>query len=154
MSTTRQMHLGAFLFGVGHHLAAWRHPDVDPGSASRIADLRHWAQVAEAAKFDAVFFADNVGLSEAPAAAAAKDAEPDGWKIGFTPAPSLFMSGNDPLRILRELEHLGPLEIACRMERLPGFKQIDPLEAYLAWDLGLVGAVLVAVGEGRRDAGL
>ncbi|HMM26229.1 MAG TPA: chemotaxis protein CheA, partial [Pseudoxanthomonas mexicana] len=55
--------------------------------------------------------------------------------------PSLFMSGNDPLRILRELEHLGPLEIACRMERLPGFEQIDPLEAYLAWDLGLIGKV-------------
>lgn len=28
----RQMHLGAFFFGVGHHLAAWRHPDVDPGA--------------------------------------------------------------------------------------------------------------------------
>ncbi|WP_313928667.1 chemotaxis protein CheA [Pseudoxanthomonas sp.] len=76
-----------------------------------------------------------------PATAAVADAEPDGWKIGFTPAPSLFMSGNDPLRILRELEHLGPLEIACRMERLPGFEQIDPLEAYLAWDLGLIGKV-------------
>ena len=81
---------------------------------------------------------------DAPAAtpAAAKaDETPEGWKIGFTPAPSLFMSGNDPLRILRELEHLGPLEIACRMERLPGFEQIDPLEAYLAWDLGLIGKV-------------
>ena len=77
-----------------------------------------------------------------PAAAATKtDDTPEGWKIGFTPAPSLFMSGNDPLRILRELEHLGPLEIACRMERLPGFEQIDPLEAYLAWDLGLIGKV-------------
>ena len=64
-----------------------------------------------------------------PAAAAKADETPEGWKIGFTPAPSLFMSGNDPLRILRELEHLGPLEIACRMERLPGFEQIDPLEA-------------------------
>lgn len=76
-----------------------------------------------------------------PAAAAKADETPEGWKIGFTPAPSLFMSGNDPLRILRELEHLGPLEIACRMERLPGFEQIDPLEAYLAWDLGLIGKV-------------
>jgi len=77
----------------------------------------------------------------APAAAAKADDAPDGWKIGFTPAPSLFMSGNDPLRILRELEHLGPLEVACRLERLPGFEQIDPLEAYLAWDLGLIGQV-------------
>ena len=84
---------------------------------------------------------DAPATAAAPAAEAVAAAEPDGWKIGFTPAPSLFMSGNDPLRILRELEHLGPLEIACRMERLPGFEQIDPLEAYLAWDLGLIGKV-------------
>nr|WP_295377389.1 chemotaxis protein CheA [Pseudoxanthomonas sp.] len=80
----------------------------------------------------------------APAAAgtpATKDAPPEGWRIGFTPAPSLFMTGNDPLRILRELEHLAPLEVACRLDRLPGFEQMDPLEAYLAWDLGLLGAV-------------
>jgi two-component system, chemotaxis family, sensor kinase CheA len=76
--------------------------------------------------------------SEQPAAA--NDA-PEGWRIGFTPAPSLFMSGNDPLRILRELEHLAPLEVACRLDRLPGFAQMDPLEAYLAWDLGLIGQV-------------
>ncbi|MFT3668539.1 MAG: chemotaxis protein CheA [Pseudoxanthomonas sp.] len=75
------------------------------------------------------------------AAAPKADETPEGWKIGFTPAPSLFMSGNDPLRIIRELEHLGPLEVACRLERLPGFDQIDPLEAYLAWDLGLIGKV-------------
>lgn len=84
---------------------------------------------------------DAPAATPAAAAAAKADETPEGWKIGFTPAPSLFMSGNDPLRILRELEHLGPLEIACRMERLPGFEQIDPLEAYLAWDLGLIGKV-------------
>jgi len=81
----------------------------------------------------------------APTAVATKaeepKVEPAGWRIGFTPAPSLFMSGNDPLRILRELEHLGPLEVACKLERLPGFAQLDPLEAYLAWDLGLMGTV-------------
>lgn len=92
-------------------------------------------------RLNAVLSGQDAPAPAAPAAAAAKEAEPDGWKIGFTPAPSLFMSGNDPLRILRELEHLGPLEIACRMERLPGFEQIDPLEAYLAWDLGLIGKV-------------
>ncbi len=78
----------------------------------------------------------------APAAAAAKvDDTPEAWQIGFTPAPSLFMSGNDPLRIIRELEHLGSLQVAARVERLPGFAQLDPLEAHLAWDLGLVGKV-------------
>ncbi len=80
--------------------------------------------------------------ASAPAAAEAKvDDTPEAWQIGFTPAPSLFMSGNDPLRIIRELEHLGSLQVAARMERLPGFAQLDPLEALLAWDLGLVGKV-------------
>lgn len=56
----RQMKLGAFIMGVGHHIAAWLHPSV----ASRdLVTLDHYvriAQAAEAAKFDALFFADNV----------------------------------------------------------------------------------------------
>ncbi|UYB50526.1 chemotaxis protein CheA [Xanthomonas sp. AM6] len=81
------------------------------------------------------------GAAPAATPAANQPAEPEAWQIGFTPAPSLFMSGNDPLRIIRELEHLGPLQIACRSGRLPGFNDLDPLEAYLAWDLGLVAKV-------------
>lgn len=46
MNTPRkQMHLGAFFFGVGHHLAAWRHPDVDPEAASRIESLKEWTRI-------------------------------------------------------------------------------------------------------------
>jgi len=79
----------------------------------------------------------------APKAAAKSAAEevPEAWQIGFVPAPSMFMSGNDPLRIIRELEGLGTLKVASRPERLPGFDKMDPLEAYLAWDLGLIGKV-------------
>jgi len=79
--------------------------------------------------------------SAAAPTAAKVDDTPEAWQIGFAPAPSLFMSGNDPLRIIRELEHLGSLQVAARLERLPGFDQLDPLEAHLAWDLGLVGKV-------------
>lgn len=79
--------------------------------------------------------------SAAAPVAAKVDDTPEAWQIGFVPAPSLFMSGNDPLRIIRELEHLGSLQVAARLERLPGFDQLDPLEAHLAWDLGLVGKV-------------
>ena len=43
----RQMHLGAFLFGVGHHLAAWRHPDVDPAGAASLAHYQRLARLAE-----------------------------------------------------------------------------------------------------------
>ena len=63
------------------------------------------------------------------------------WRISFTPAPSLFMSGNDPLRILRELASHGELGVTCLDERLPRFEQLDPYEAYLAWDLTLPGDV-------------
>lgn len=80
------------------------------------------------------------GGGEATVATAAEP-EPEGWNIAFAPAPSLFMSGNDPLRILRELEHLGRLDVSARLERLPGFAQLDPLEACIAWDLGLHGKV-------------
>ena len=75
-TANRQLHLGAFLFGVGHHLAAWRHPDVDPKASTTLATLQSWAQQAEAAKFDAVFFADNVGMSDGPADVLARNALP------------------------------------------------------------------------------
>lgn len=74
--TQRQMHLGAFLYSIGHHLAAWRHPDVQAGGARDIAALREWARIAEAARFDAIFFADNVGLPDAPADVLARNALP------------------------------------------------------------------------------
>ena len=73
-ASPRQLHLGAFFFGVGHHLAAWRHPDVDPAAASDIESLKEWARLAEAARFDAIFFADNVGLPGPPDDVVARNA--------------------------------------------------------------------------------
>lgn len=98
------------------------------------------ASQAVQARLNAVLAGTDAPAPVAVQAKAPQD-EPAGWRIGFTPAPSLFMSGNDPLRIIRELDRLGPLEVAVRTERLPGFAQLDPLEAYLAWDLGLLAQV-------------
>lgn len=64
MSTTaRQMKLGAFLMATGHHVAAWRHPDVPANAGLDFKHYRHLAQVAEAAKFDALFVADSVAAA-------------------------------------------------------------------------------------------
>ncbi|MBS7438683.1 LLM class flavin-dependent oxidoreductase [Pseudomonas syringae] len=64
MSTTaRQMKLGAFLMATGHHVAAWRHPDVPAHAGLDFKHYRHVARVAEAAKFDALFVADSVAAA-------------------------------------------------------------------------------------------
>ena len=64
MSTTaRQMKLGAFLMATGHHVAAWRHPEVPADAGLDFKHYRHVARVAEAAKFDALFVADSVAAA-------------------------------------------------------------------------------------------
>lgn len=79
--------------------------------------------------------------SAASAKAVAKEPEIAEWRIGFKPAPSMFLSGNDPLRILRELGGHGELGVTCLDNNLPKFSDLDPFEAYLAWDLMLPGSV-------------
>ncbi len=80
---------------------------------------------------------------EVVASTKAADKEPEiaEWRIGFKPAPSMFLSGNDPLRILRELSSHGELGVTCLDNTLPDFSSLDPFEAYLAWDLMLPGSV-------------
>ncbi|WAJ27813.1 LLM class flavin-dependent oxidoreductase [Antarcticirhabdus aurantiaca] len=54
----RNLHLNLFLMPRGHHEAAWRHPEA---ARRRLTDLELYveaAEIAEAAKFDAVFLAD------------------------------------------------------------------------------------------------
>jgi FMN-dependent oxidoreductase (nitrilotriacetate monooxygenase family) len=58
----RQMHLGAFLFHVGHHVASWRYPDTE---AERIMDFEFYeqfAKTAERGKFDMIFLADSLAI--------------------------------------------------------------------------------------------
>jgi FMN-dependent oxidoreductase (nitrilotriacetate monooxygenase family) len=59
MSTKRQIHLGLFLQGAGHHVSGWRHPNAEAGSEN-FDLLRRVSQIAEAAKFDMVFLADGL----------------------------------------------------------------------------------------------
>jgi two-component system chemotaxis sensor kinase CheA len=85
-------------------------------------------------------------LTGAPTAARVAAAKPkaDGpecWRVSFRPYPSLFLSGNDPLRMLRELDELGARDIACFDDTLPAFAQLDPVNAYLGWSFELPGSV-------------
>ncbi|HEU4773183.1 MAG TPA: chemotaxis protein CheW [Lysobacter sp.] len=85
--------------------------------------------------------ADEAGAAAAVAENAVVAGDPEHWRIGFRPETSLFMTGNDPLRILRELGTHGELTGTCLDDRLPAFDVLDPFEAHLAWDLMLPGTV-------------
>jgi FMN-dependent oxidoreductase (nitrilotriacetate monooxygenase family) len=61
---TRQLHLGAFLMSVGHHAAGWRFPGVDPANTTNFKYYKKLAQTAEAGKFDMIFFADRLAISD------------------------------------------------------------------------------------------
>lgn len=58
MSRPGQLHLNAFLMGVGHHEAAWRLPDVDPLASTKLDALQALARTAERGKLDSLFIAD------------------------------------------------------------------------------------------------
>ena len=56
------IHLNAFLMGVGHHEAAWRHPLTDERKLLDIGHFQHLGRVAERGKLDSVFFADGLAV--------------------------------------------------------------------------------------------
>ena len=66
-------------------------------------------------------------------------AAPTGWLIRFEPKADLFRSGNDPLRIIRGLDALGPMEVEVDTAGLPSFGDADAESCYLAWTLRLHG---------------
>jgi two-component system chemotaxis sensor kinase CheA len=77
----------------------------------------------------------------APAAPAAPAASDGPWQIDFAPAEYMMRSGNDPLRILRELADLGPLAVSADVSALPALDELDPTACHLRWRLGLPGSV-------------
>ncbi len=59
------------------------------------------------------------------------------WKINFSPSPGLLRTGNDPVRIFRELESLGEIEIVADVSRIPPFEQLVPEDCYISWEIKL-----------------
>jgi FMN-dependent oxidoreductase (nitrilotriacetate monooxygenase family) len=72
----RQLHLNLFIHSRGHHEASWRHPDSSPLALTDIRYYQDLAQRAEAARFDSIFFADQLALGGDVAQAARTWLEP------------------------------------------------------------------------------
>ena len=75
--------------------------------------------------------------------AAATVAAVSGWEIGFSALPHLLQTGNDPLRLFRELQQLGRLEVvrAFLLDGAPRLADLDPSSCHLGWELRLHGDV-------------
>ncbi|TDW58503.1 LLM class flavin-dependent oxidoreductase [Oceanimonas baumannii] len=111
----RMMHLNLFLFGCGHHRAAWRHPG---SSVEQLGDIRYYerlAQTAERGKLDAVFFADGQSAGsvtdgsywflEPLTAMAAMSRATD--RIGFiSTVSSTFFTPFHAARMMASLDHI------------------------------------------------
>lgn len=74
------------------------------------------------------------------AAVADESAVPDGvWTIKLNPEKELLQTGNEPLRILRELESLGEIEVEAHLENFPAATEFNPEQLFINWTIQLKG---------------
>jgi len=66
MTSSRQLHLGAFMRPASIHTGAWRYPGAWPDMNFNFAHLKHSIQALERAKFDAFFMADHMAVLNMP----------------------------------------------------------------------------------------
>ena len=59
------------------------------------------------------------------------------WQIEFAPERYILETGNEPLRMFRELKGLGHLEVKANTEKIPDFNELKPESCYLSWNLKL-----------------
>ena len=59
----------------------------------------------------------------------------DGWEIHFVPNKNIIQTGNDPLRLLRDLSQLGPVKVRAEIPSLPDFQNFHADECFLSWHI-------------------
>ncbi len=89
-------------------------------------------------------------LGSTPEAAVPAEAETEtpgsmsatsGWKIVFKPFPDMLRSGNDVVRLFRELADMGEMIPKANLEGLPALVDMEPEEACLSWEVSLNGSI-------------
>jgi two-component system chemotaxis sensor kinase CheA len=102
--------------------------------AQRVADLQFDLELAILQK-------NTPAAAPVPEAPAAKTPAVQGakhcWQIQFRPFPQLFVHGNDPLRMLRELSELGEFSVRLDTQELPSLHEVNPEVCYWSWDITL-----------------
>jgi two-component system chemotaxis sensor kinase CheA len=110
----------------------------EPMDAQKVADLQFDLELAIIQKNTPAAApepAPAAPVAAAPVAEAAKPKAAHRWRIHFRPYPQLFVHGNDPLRMLRELAEVGDLTVKLDGHALPSLEDLDPESCYLSWEL-------------------
>ena len=63
------------------------------------------------------------------------------WCVRFTPKDVMYRNANDALPLMRELARLGPISVTCEIDAVPQLDALDPLGAYLTWNVVLTADV-------------
>ncbi|MDT4288303.1 chemotaxis protein CheA [Methylomonas sp. MO1] len=64
-----------------------------------------------------------------------------GWVIAFSPHLHLLKTGNEPVRMFRELASLGKLTTTADLQGVPNLYDLDPEECHLSWKLEVSGDI-------------
>jgi two-component system, chemotaxis family, sensor kinase CheA len=64
-----------------------------------------------------------------------------GWVIAFSPHLHLLKTGNEPVRMFRELASLGHLTTTVDLQGVPSLYDLDPEECHLSWKLEVSGDI-------------
>jgi two-component system chemotaxis sensor kinase CheA len=63
-----------------------------------------------------------------------------GWNISFCPYLDLLKTGNDPVRMFRELSELGELTVTANIQDVPSIFELEPEECNISWNLVVSGS--------------
>lgn len=81
--------------------------------------------------------AADVATSQMAPTLEAESAEEVTWNIKFVPDGNLLRTGNEPLRMFRELAELGELDVKANLSKLPDISVLNPEECHLSWEMYL-----------------
>jgi len=93
---------------------------------------------------DAVIPEQTEVLATSDESSASAVAGEKGWRIAFSPHADLLKTGNDPVRMFRELSALGEFTASVDLLGVPGFYDLDPEDCHLSWNIEIAGDIPVS----------
>lgn len=57
------------------------------------------------------------------------------YKVKFIPEMEIFFSGNNPIKIIKELENLGESIVIPNYSKIPNLNSLNPEHCYISWDI-------------------